>query len=219
MGIVFSALIVSTSISRAAVIVDNLSYGGNGSEYSGSVSSYAQVFTMPGGPPAPAYLDKLEVNLTLDVQPGNVNFYLYTTTSGGVPTGSGTLLGTSPTLSSGPNQNVMISLVNSPSLSSGTSYAIVMTENAGVVAWDATSTSGAGSGTGTLPSGGGIYTYNGTAWTSAYSGYSFQMDVETGMTPVPEVPTTGAFMGFGALTIAVGHSLRRKLFAAKNFSL
>ena len=31
---------------------------------------------------------------------------------------------------------------------------------------------------------------------------------------VPQVPMTGAFMGFGVLAIAVGHALRRKMTAA-----
>jgi len=200
-GIVFSLLIAFTPISHANTILDNLSDTIPGSLTPNN--ALAQVFTMPS---YSGDLSQLELKLDPQfVASESVNVYLDTTTSGAPTSGLGTLLGTASSSTSG-NQVITLSLSSQPLLSAGISYAIVIKQETGQVFWDYTTAGGSG-GDGTL---GGIYSSltSGSSWSSADSGDFVLMDLE--VTPVPEVPMTGAFMGFCALAIAVGHRLRRK---------
>ena len=193
-GVVLMAFCAFTPVSRADVIVDNT--GATTFTHLGG-APVAQVFTMPG------YSGDIS-SLTLELcsaAGGTANVDLYNV-SGGVPTGSATLLGT-VTAGIGDKQVISVSSLNNVTLTAGDSYAIAL-DVSGPVSWDYTQSSAAG-GDGTF---GSIFTYDGVNW-NTYAGGTLQLGLQT--TPVPEVPMTGAVMGFGALAVALGHTLRRKL--------
>ena len=115
-----------------------------------------------------------------------------------------TSLGTVSGGTTGDGQLIAVSSLVNQALTANTEYAIVMQTSTGTVSWDNTPSAASG-GTGTL---GLAYFYNGNSWGTVPDNNYFQMNLQT--TPVPEVPMTGVVMGFGALAIAVGHTLRRK---------
>jgi len=192
-GAAFLALCAFNPVSRADVIVNNLP--GNGFTSAGSSGqgtlSLGEVFT-PGSDES---LSSVTLSLNFSAS-DSASVYLYDTSSG-APTGTGTLLG-----SVSQSSSIINGLNNA--LTGGTAYAIVLgPENSpGNMSWNNTTTTGSG-GTGSL---GGAYSFDGVNW-NQNTGINFQMEVSA----VPEVPMTGVVMGFGALAIAVGGTLRRKL--------
>ena len=192
-GAVLLALCAFTPASRALnTIVDNSAQPQTVT--AGTSVPQAQVFTMPG------YSGTIS-SLTLVLGGGGVsaNVDLFNV-SAGLPTGSGTIIGTVNASSSGSDA---VTLSGGPyTLSSGASYAIELQSSGG--SWDATTETG-NTGDGSF---GGLYYYNGSAWVLESGDYA-QMSLQT--SPVPEVPVTGSVMGMGALAIAVGSALRRKL--------
>jgi hypothetical protein len=205
MGVALLAFCAFIPVSRAEVIINNLTYTADG-QINFSTDPIGQVFTMSG-----TSGDKIS-SLTLALHfysAGSANIELYNT-SAGVPTGAGILLGTASSASVG-NYNIALSLINTPQLNANTTYAIVLdtpTSGAIGIAVENGSTSPSDSGgTGTL---GGIYHHNNGSWTedTADDFYDYW---RMNLTAVPEVPMTGAVMGFGILALAVGGTLRRKL--------
>ena len=194
-GAVALALCAFAPASRADVVVNNT---GDATFTQLGGSEFAQVFTMSG---TSGNISSLTLDL-YSTAGGTVNVDLYGTSSG-QPNGSATLLGTVTAGTSGGGQLISVSGLNNVLLTSGTQYAIALEYNSSVQ-WEYTLTGGVGS----------IYssTDNGVSW-GVYGGSgSLQMNLQT--TPVPEVPMTGIVMGFGALAIAVGGILRRKMRTA-----
>jgi hypothetical protein len=187
---------------RATVVYNNLGDSTAGFANQGA-APLAQVFTMPatGG-----ILSALTLGL-YSTSGGTATIDLYNASSGGAPFGSVVSTLGSVTVGSSGFQNIAVNSLNNYFLADGGVYAIVLeTPASGSVSWNTTTTTGSG-GSGSQ---GGFY-YNNGAWTALpVSGYYGQMDLET--TPVPEVPMTGVVMGFGALAIAVGSTLRRKFY-------
>ena len=201
-GAVMLALFAFIPVSQAQdVIVNNT----GASVLSVSGTPFAQVFTMSGTSGTISSLT-LELNSTGG---GTATVSLYSVSSG-TPTSLLYNLGTVTAGTSGNNQLIAVSSLNNVSLSAGTQYAIAMQyPSSGSIGWDAVTSTASG---GDAPSLGGQYLEIGSVWFLYNQNNSFQMDLQT--TPVPEVPVTGAVMGFGALAIALGHTLRRKLGAA-----
>ena len=202
MGAAVLALFAFTSASRATVIVNNLADATVSSAETGWY--YGQVFTM--GSSSSGNLG----TLTLDLYSGSTGsavVYLYNA-SGGAPTGSGVAIGT---VSGTGNQT--IALGSHPALAASTSYAIIIHDNVSSdVRWNYTANAASG-GTGSLP-GGIVFSSDGSSgWGSTANEY---MQMEVDVVPVPEVPMTGMFMGIGALAIAAGRTLRRRLCAARS---
>ncbi len=195
-------------VSRAEVVIDNLNYTSDGQIAFGT-KPLAQSFTTSA---TSGNLSGLTVTLFFSLA-GSANIELYNTLSG-APTGSGLLLGTASSLSTG-SQNITLSLLNNPLLSANTTYAIVLdTPTSGVmgigVENQSTDFTDSG-GTGTL---GGIY-YKGASWVEDQGDdYYDYWRMNLSITPIPEVPNFGLILGFGTLAVAVDHSLRRKLRAA-----
>jgi hypothetical protein len=196
-GAVLMALCAFAPVSRASVIVDNTADTVAGNAYTTSFSQ-ALVFTMPN---YSGTISSLMLELAAGTS-GTENVEIYSV-SFGVPTGSGTLIGT---VSSGLTGLISVSLTSSPILSASTSYAIALMQSANGAAWEYTTTS-ANPGGDPNASVGSLYYYSG-AW-NVESGQYTEMKLQT--TPVPEVPVTGVVMGFGALAIALGRTLRGKL--------
>jgi hypothetical protein len=199
------ALCAFTPVSRADVIVDNT---GAVSQFV-SGSSFAQVFTMSG---TSGNLSSLTLNLDVVGSGGSAQIDLYNV-SAGAPTTLATALGTVSSASTGSSVLAAVSLSSNPLLTAGGTYAVVMeypSTPSGSLAWNYT-TGNASGGTGSF---GGIYfsTDHGANWNVYSTLNAMQMNLQT--TPVPEVPMTGVVMGFGALAIALGHTLRRKLSTA-----
>jgi hypothetical protein len=206
-GAVLLALCAFTPVSRAdVIIVDNTGNGNNGHT---GVLPTAQVFTMPssgvlGG--ASAAISSL--TLTLGGS-GTAEVYVYAATSGSGPNsaynGAGNALYDLGSV--GVSGTVTLTSPSSDVFSASGTYAIVLGSGSSIT-WGYTDTSGSSNpnAKGTL---GGSYEAVGSVWNLQGSS-SFQMDLAA----VPEVPMTGAVMGFGVLAIAVGHTLRRKLTPA-----
>ena len=185
-GAVVLALCAFTSASRAdAEIVVNTSQTTEG--YSTAAVPEAVLFTISSA----ANIGSLTLVLSGS---GSSDAYVYNAPSGAIASygtalyNLGSISASSPTIS-GLND----------SLSAG-EYAIVLA-NSGSTWGFTTSSTYSGSAT----SFGESAYWNGTSWVG--QSLYFQMDLE----PVPEVPMTGMVMGFGALAIAVGGTLRRKL--------
>ena len=205
-GAVLLALCAFTPVSRADVIVDNT---GAVSQFV-SGSSFAQVFTMSG---TSGNLSSLTLNLDVVGSGGSAQIDLYNV-SAGAPTTLATALGTVSGTGGGNLVLANVTLGSNPLLTAGSSYAIVLDYPAspnGSLAWNYESGHASG-GDGSL---GSIYlsANSGATWgVYGIRADSMQMNLQT--TPVPEVPMTGVVMGFGALAIALGHTLRRKLSTA-----
>ena len=200
-GAVLLALCAFTPVSRADVIVDNTGATTLSTVFGGPGHQIAQVFTMSGTSGNISSLALLLDSTTAGTYTLNVDLYA---TSSGAPTGLATFLGTVTASTTGDRQLIGVSsLTSGVTLTPGTQYAVALEQN-GNLQWDYTSTSGVGP----------IY-YSldaGSTWTVYGSPGNMQMNLQT--TPVPEVPVTGVVMGFGALAIAVGGTLRRKLHPA-----
>jgi hypothetical protein len=200
-GTVLLVLGAFTTVSRADVIVDNTGYGTS----LGSGFAVAEVFSTGSGSGAISGL-----SLELDASSsGSAEVYLFDSSlttqladlgSVNAPV-STTLVGVTPGSGWGYD------------LSSGSTYAIVLGTSASAttassVVWNySTGTPGQnsnGSATGSFI---GPQIFFGE-WTGNGI-HDNQMSLQT--TPVPEVPITGIVMSFGALAIALGHTLRRKL--------
>jgi hypothetical protein len=201
MAAAFVAFCTFASGSLADVIVNNT--GNPSTTLSGN--TVAQVFTMGG---TSGDLTSLTLTLnSVNLGGGSATVELYNT-DGTAPTTSAGVLGTVTTFAAGNPVNTVVSLSGNPLLTAGGTYAIVLDYPAtppSSLSWDKTTTAGSG-GDGSL---GGLYIDNGGGNWILFSGNFLQMDLQT--TPVPEVPVTGAVMGFGVLAIAIGHTLRRKL--------
>jgi hypothetical protein len=199
-GAVLLALCAFTPVSRADVIVDNTGAATATTVFGGTGDQIAQVFTMSGTSGNISSLTLLLDSTTAGTHTLNVDLY---NVSSGVPTGLATFLGTVTANTTGDRRFISVSsLASGVTLTPGTQYAVALEQN-GVLQWDYTSTSGVG------PI---YYTIGAGPWTAYGSSGNMQMNLQT--TPVPEVPVTGVVMGFGALAIAVGGTLRRKLHPA-----
>jgi hypothetical protein len=190
-GAVLLALCAFAPISRADVIIDNTGQTTLGFV----VTSFpqAQVFTMSG---TSGNISSLTLLLNAG-SAGTANVDLYSV-SGSAPNSFISTIGTIDSAASG---SVAVSLSGNPLLSSSTSYAVVLEPGNGS-SWNYTTTS-ANAGDGSV---GSLYYFNGGTWNVEIGQY-VQMNLQT--TPVPEIPITGAVMGFGALAIAFGRTLRR----------
>jgi hypothetical protein len=203
-GVVLLALCAFTPSSHAAVILNNLPSAGftsTGSTSQGTSVYVGETFTMGASGDTLGSVT-LSLNFTAS---DSAHVYFYNTTfSGGIytPTGAGTLLGTVS------DTSATISGLNI-SLVAGTTYAIALGPQANSgsadMAWNNISTSGTVAGSEASPVG--YFSGNGSIWGANNTGPYLQMQLD----PVPEVPLTGLCMGFGALAIAIGHTLRRKL--------
>jgi hypothetical protein len=196
-GAAFLALLACTSTSHADVILDNTTDNGfsnDGGQLSVDSYSVAQVFTTPS---SDYELNSIYLSFGA-ASSGSANVYLYDVT-GGVPSGSGTQIGT---ISGGPG-NTLVSLTSTPTHSANTSYAVALGTGGGIT-WNETSTSV--SGVAGAPNLGNEYVFYDGGWNHNGSSY-LQMEVVA----VPEVSITGAVMGFGVLVVALG----RKFASAK----
>jgi len=194
-GAVVLALCALTPVSRAGVIINNT--GSNFSFFHGADPGgdpLAQVFTMSG-----TSFDSLILQLQ-STAGGSASVDLYNVNGSDVPTTLLQHLGTVTTGTSGDGQLLSVGSFSVSGLTSGNQYAIVLqVPTSGSLAWDVIDSAGS------LPA---PVQYNSGGWISAPGNY-FQMDLE--LTAVPEVPMTGAVIGFGALAIGLGHTVRRKL--------
>ena len=198
-GAALLALCAFTTVARADLI--NTLTASTTTQVSGT--PFAQVFTMVG---SDGNISSLILELS-SVVGGTANVDLYDV-SAGAPGSLLQILGSVTAAAVGDNQQITINPLNSYTLIQNTQYAIVLQNpTSGSIAWD--DVAGTASG-GAAPALGGEYYYNGSAWNTWNAGRSFQLDLQT--TPVPEVPMTGMVMGFGALAIAIGRNLRRKLY-------
>lgn len=208
-GVALLFLFTYVPLSRAEVIINNTGDSLGSYVLKTGNPPLAQVFTMSG---TSGNLSSLTVELRV-YGAGSVNIDLYSAASGGAPISLLSALGTVSSATIG-DQSFTLSLQNNPLLTAGGTYAIVLeTPTSGQFGWQATATSASG-GTGTL---GDNYYYSGGSWSVASAGYYWQMNLQT--TPIPEVPITGAVMGFGALALAVGRTLHRKHRSAASTSI
>ena len=197
-GATLLALCVFAPASRAAldIEVNNLAASTTGFATAGGF--YGQEFTMDS---SSGNLSILTLKLASSGS-GTADIYLYNV-SGGVPTaGSGVIIGHVLT-------GTTFNLTGNPTLNANASYAILVHDTGGDVRWNYTSdnhSGGAGNG-GLFPSSE-VFGDGGSSWSFTPNNY-FQM--ELGVDVVPEVPMTGLVMGIGALAIAAGHTLRRKI--------
>ncbi|HEY5041760.1 MAG TPA: hypothetical protein VIK53_07125 [Verrucomicrobiae bacterium] len=187
------SLCVFTSVSYADIVVDNT---GDTHDATGSSGvTFAQVFTMGTA----GNISSLTLSLSGSA---SSEVYVYSATSGSSPSSAynglgnalydlGNVSASSPTIT-GLND----------SLSAGGTYAIVLALSGSQ--WNLTTSSSIVTDNGS--SIGGLYYDNAGTW-SGLGGDFAQMNLAA----VPEVPMTGAVMGFGVLAIAVGATLRRKL--------
>jgi len=208
-GAAFLALCAFTSISRADVdILNNLAGAGGvgtyptGSAYNQSSGSLAEEFT----PGSSANISSVVLSLNFSAS-DSASVYLWDVTGGsGLPSGltGGTLLG---------SVNQSSSVINglNVALTGGNTYAIILGPDVnGQMSWNTTAAAG-NNVAGTSVNGG--FFNVGFGWQdepSAINQVNFQMEI----TAVPEVPMTGAVMGFGVLAIAVCGILRRNLRSA-----
>jgi hypothetical protein len=200
-GAVLLALCAFTSASRADVIVDNTGNAHNPGDFVVG-QPFGEVFTMSG---TSGNLSSL--TLVFDSSStGSADVQVYNT-SGGAPSTSLYDLG-NITLSG--NTLTTANFGSSDLLTAGVEYAIVLQSSS--MAWDYTLDSTGSTGPGGAGSGL-AYNFYASEWNQLTPGNNyFQMNLLT--TPVPEIPITGTLMGFGALAIAFGCTLRRKLHSA-----
>jgi hypothetical protein len=180
------------STSHATVVLDNTADTPTGPLTGGAAQEF--LMTTASG-------DLTSITLSL-AGAGTGNVFVYNTV-GGSPSVSlvnlGTISTASPTIS---GLNYL--------LAGGTTYAIVLNANSTGLGWNYTSDSTVvATGGAALPPNQ-FYLGSGPTFGSGNADYG-QMSLS--VTPVPEVPITGAVMGFGALAIAMGSTLRRKASA------
>jgi hypothetical protein len=190
-GAAVLGVLVCASTSRADVILDNTADASIGPV----INTVGQVFNM-----TTAAGDIASLTLLLSGT-GNGEAYVYTTL-GGAPNTQLYDLGSVSQASS----TITIGTPASYPLSGGTAYAIVYKPLASQLGWsyttDPTVNTSGGATMGEM--------FNGAGFTPI-SGDYLQMSLS--VTPVPEVPVTGAVMGFGVLALAIGKTLRRKVSA------
>ena len=198
-GAVLLVLCAFHQVSRADIIVDNTGYDSGSSP---GAAQTAQVFTMGS---SDGNISSLTLVFNTMHSTGSEDVQVWNATSGGPPTSSLYDLGN---ISFSGNAAITITIDPSSNpllLSANGTYAIVIGATGPTgLQWDYSSNSGTPGGTGQF--GGGYLNFG--DWIPT-GGNPFVMNLQT--SPVPEVPTTGAVMGFGALAIALGHTLRRKL--------
>jgi|SRR5665213_1034851 len=193
-GAAVLGLLACASTSHATVILNNTTDTSVGALTGGGAQEF--VMTTAAG-------TLTSITLSLGAGSGTGNVFVYDTTGAGGSPGSqlyslGTISSASPTIS-GLNDL----------LSGGTTYAIVLNANATSLGWNYTADSAvAATGGASLPATR-FYTGSGP-FGGPFPDYG-QMSLS--VTPVPEVPITGVVMGFGALAIAMGSTLRRKASA------
>lgn len=189
-GTVILAFCSYVPLTHASVIVDNtpnFTLAGN----EGAGDTLAQVFTMPVL--TGSYFGGNISSLSLVMAgSGLSDVYVYNATLGGP---------TTPLYSLGSvdaGSGIVTISSSSDFLTAGQTYAIEVVTGASA---DWLQTASSGSGSGSL---GGAYFASGSGQDV---GVYYGMDLQA----VPEVPMTGVVMGFGALTVGLGHTLRRKL--------
>ena len=188
-GAVIIGLCAFIQASRADVaIVDNTSQANNG--FGTGALPEAVMFTMGN---SGANISSLTLVMSGS---GSSEVYVYNAPGGAITAynGAGNALYDLGSISAS-SPTITIGNPSLYSLSANSEYAIVLADSGSQ--WGFTAS----------PS------FTGSASTFAWNsmGIYFQMDL---VSPVPEVPVTGIVMGFGALAIAVGHTLRRKLRSA-----
>ena len=217
-GAALFALFAFTSASRASFMLDNIT--GQTFTAGTTASNYkSQGFEATEN----GLISSVSLELTFSAGTvGSLSVYLVTANASGQPSEAytaGTLLGTiSTTLGTdGTASAFAVNLTGSASLINTVNYAIVINgsdlglSGTGHPSWDYLHSGALPGGiTGTFD---GAYSGNGTTFSTANAGE--ERGLQIGVSPVPEVPMTGAFMGFGALVIVGGSALRRKLAAAK----
>lgn len=213
-GVVLLALFAFTSASRAGVIVDNIT--GNTFVNGTTAKNYkSQGFDATQSGPISSV--SLELSFSVGTS-GSMSVYLVTANSSGQPTEAytaGINLGTiytSEGVDGTPSTYAVENLASSVELTAGDYYAIVIygkdpSLSGGNPSWmflpparDDANFLGAYS------SGDGI----------SFSIFNSAEERGLEINEVPEVPMTGMMMGIGALCLAAGHTLRRKLCAAKS---
>lgn len=221
MGAAVLALFAFTAASRASVVVNDLTDTVKGNANDTGNTDKAQVFTTE----VSGVIDNITLMLNVNNAAGEgktLNVYI-DTVSGGAPVKGqqGILIGSVTTESKtfGVEQ-VPVNLSDNYSLTAGQSYAIVVNLSSGGtyssgadynVGWEYAPSGASSTGNGTFGN-----AYNGSASTSwawaNQTGQQRMMELDV----VPEVPMTGMVMGFGALAIAAGDTLRRKLCGTKS---
>ena len=196
-GAALLALFALAPASRAALDIEVNNLAATTTLYATAGGYYGQEFTMDSSSGNLSIL-----TLKLDSSGGGTaDIYLYNV-SGGVPTaGSGVVIGHVLT-------GTTFNLTSNPNLNANASYAILVHDTGGDVRWNYTASTATG-GNGSFPSPE-VYGDGASIWNFTGGNY-FQM--ELGVDVVPEVPMTGLVMGIGALAIAAGHTLRRKIKA------
>ena len=202
-GAALLALFVFTSASHASVvIVNNLSNPLSG--VSAPNYGFAQDFSTGTGS---GLISSVTLVLNIDTV-NSVGVYIYNASADPTgPTGSGTLLGTITATATGNHQQYTLSgpSLATYSFTAGSDYGIVIATSSSIQwNYDNPNTGFTGVGAFLDP-----YWYD-SGWHAGAGAFGLGVDV------VPEVPMTGMFMGIGALAIAAGHTLRRKLCPAKS---
>jgi len=168
-------------------------------------TSYAQTFN------AGSSGNISSLTLSLGSSSGTMNVYLYDAGTAPALSGGGINLGTKTLLGSVAAGTGIVSLSSNPFLNTVDYYSIALVPAASgsdSIAWNSTTTAGSG-GAGT--SFYAVYSSANSGLTWAYDFQNPYLQMNLSVSPVPEVPVTGVVMGFGALAIAVGGSLRRKM--------
>ena len=182
------ALLVCASTANATVIIDNTGAATAGIEN----NTAAQEFTMQT---ANGLLSSVTLSL---VAGGSGTVSVYTTSGGAI----GAQLYSLGAISGGGLQTIS---GGNNLLIGGTVYAIVL-QNV-VNGWNFTTAAA------TVNSGASMNTgmFIGPTFAGPIGGDFLQMSLN--VSPVPEVPVTGAVMGFGVLAVAIGTHMRRKVSA------
>ena len=205
MGAVLLVLCAFTPVSRADLI-NNLSKSDGSGTYAtasrtdtGIVGEWEQVFIMPAAS-GTFSISSLTLELySSSTGQGNVELYSVTGSGGSAVFTDQGSIGSVSVVSSGDWQQILVNPGSATLNGNSQEYAVGLTTTSGQISWDFTTVTGSGGG-GTLGD-----QYNEQY---DYNDNHFQMGLV--VTPVPEVPMTGLVIGFGALAIALGHTLRRK---------
>jgi len=223
-GVILLALFAFTSATSASVsIVNDLTAAKSGyaNTYNAGTERAQVISTTVGGD-----IDNITLVLNVVKAAGEnqkMNVYVDTVANNGKPvSGLGTLIGTVTTTTSqtGIQQFNVNVTDNDYKLIAGDSYAIVVDIGASEmytsggnsyydVGWEFANNGSASTGSGAFESNG-SYNGSGVSWNQD-TGEQRMMEVDV----VPEVSMTGVVMGIGAMAIAAGHTLRRKLCAVK----
>ena len=149
---------------------------------------------------------------------GTAEVYVYNT-SAGLPNAQIIDLGSVTAAGSGNFSVNLTTYLSSPTaLTAGDTYAIVMTPPGVGGGWNSTPNVNGANGYGDATLGGAYYNFGGSGWNNPVDGNPYlQMDLE--VSAVPEISMTGAFMGFGALVIGLGRTLRRRVPSISTASL